>query len=147
MGVKPRETIGNFRLEITPGLRLRDEMLAKQKTIEWKDKYKIRSGVEATMSELKRAHGLGKLRVRGLARVHFAVVCKVVACNIKRWAAWQAKRSKTRDGVTDGGSGADGGGINGGENHPDRDPSYISSLVKAASILLFRKLSIFPNAA
>jgi Transposase DDE domain/Transposase domain (DUF772) len=146
-GVKPRETIGNFRLEITPGLRLRDEMLAKQKTIEWKDKYKIRSGVEATMSELKRAHGLGKLRVRGLARVHFAVVCKVVACNIKRWAAWQAKRSKTRDGVTDGGSGADGGGINGGENHPDRDPSYISSLVKAASILLFRKLSIFPNAA
>ena len=38
------------------------------------------------MSEMKRAHGLVKLRVRGLARVHFAVVCKVIACNIKRWA-------------------------------------------------------------
>jgi hypothetical protein len=146
-GVMPRETTGNFRLEITAGLRLRDEMLAKQKTIEWKDEYKIRSGVEATMSELKRAHGLGKLRVRGLARVHFAVVCKVIACNIKRWASWQAKRSRTRDGVTDGGGGADGGGLGGGGNHPDRGPSYIFRLITAASIFLFRKLSVFPNAA
>ncbi|RPI97779.1 MAG: hypothetical protein EHM32_00815, partial [Spirochaetales bacterium] len=85
-GELPRETAGNFRLEITPALRLRDDMLLKQQTREWKDDYQIRSGVEATMSELKRAHGLGRLRVRGLARVHFAVVCKVTACNIKRWA-------------------------------------------------------------
>lgn len=85
-GENPRNTRGNFRLEITPELRLRDEMLLKQQTREWMDDYKIRSGVEATMSELKRAHGLGKPRVRGLARVHFAVVCKVIACNIKRWA-------------------------------------------------------------
>jgi hypothetical protein len=85
-GESPRNTKGNFRLEITPELRLRDDMLLKQQTREWKDDYKIRSGVEATMSEMKRAHGLGKLRVRGLARVHFAVVCKVIACNIKRWA-------------------------------------------------------------
>jgi hypothetical protein len=85
-GESPRNTKGNFRLEITPALRLRDEMLLKQQTREWKDDYKIRSGIEATMSEMKRAHGLAKLRVRGLARVHFAVVCKVIACNIKRWA-------------------------------------------------------------
>jgi hypothetical protein len=85
-GVGPRDTIGNFRLEITPELRLRDDMFAMQKTPEWKEKYKIRSGIEATMSEMKRSHGLGRLRVRGLARVHFAVVCKVIACNIKRWA-------------------------------------------------------------
>ena len=85
-GENPRNTKGNFRLEITPELRLRDDMFALQQTPEWKEQYKIRSGIEATMSELKRAHGLGKLRVRGLARVHFAVVCKVIACNIKRWA-------------------------------------------------------------
>jgi hypothetical protein len=84
-GESPRETTGNFRLEITPELRLRDDMLRKQQTPEWKDDYKIRSGVEATMSELKRRYGLGRLRVRGLPRVHFAVVCKVIACNIKRW--------------------------------------------------------------
>jgi hypothetical protein len=46
------------------------------------------------MSELKWATGLGELRVRGLARVHFAVVCKVTACNLKWWAAWQIKGSK-----------------------------------------------------
>ena len=85
-GVGPRDTVGNFRLEITPELRLRDDMLSMQQTLEWKERYKIRSGIEATMSELKRSHGLGKLRVRGLARIHFAVVCKVIACNIKRWA-------------------------------------------------------------
>jgi hypothetical protein len=94
-GENPRDTKGNFRLEITPQLRLRDDMLLKQQTREWMDDYKIRSGVEATMSELKRAHGLGKLRVRGLARVHFAVVCKVIACNIKRWA--KAAKASPRD--------------------------------------------------
>jgi hypothetical protein len=38
------------------------------------------------MSELKRKHGMGKLRVRRAAKVCFAVACKVIACNIKRWA-------------------------------------------------------------
>ncbi len=89
-GESPRESTGNFRLENTPELRLRDEMLRKQQTPEWKDAYKIRSGVEATMSELKRGYGMGRLRVRGLSRVHFAVVCKVTACNIKRW--WRSTR-------------------------------------------------------
>ena len=38
------------------------------------------------MSELKRTHGMGRLRVRKAAKVSFAVACKVIACNIKRWA-------------------------------------------------------------
>ena len=58
-----------------------------QQTTEWKDRYKIRSGIEATNSELKRCHGIGKLRVRRAVRVCFAVACKVIACNIRRWAA------------------------------------------------------------
>jgi hypothetical protein len=90
-GESPRDSTGNFRLEITPELRLRDDMLQKQQTKEWKDDYKIRSGAEATISELKRGYGLGKLRVRGLSRVHFAVACKVIACSIKRW--WRATRA------------------------------------------------------
>ncbi len=85
-GCLPRDTVGDFRLEITPGLRLRDHMYALQQTTEWKDRYSIRSGIEATNSELKRAHGIGRLRVRRLAKVCFAVACKVIACNIKRWA-------------------------------------------------------------
>jgi len=93
-GCKPQDTVGNFRLEITPGLRLRDQMYSHQQTVEWKEQYRIRSGVEATMSELKRRHGLGKLRVRRAAKVCFAVACKVIACNIKRWAKAHAAFGK-----------------------------------------------------
>ena len=85
-GCKPRDTVGDFRLEITPEIRLRDQMYSNQQTTEWKDRYRIRSGIEATNSELKRSHGLGRLRVRRAAKVCFAVACKVIACNIKRWA-------------------------------------------------------------
>jgi hypothetical protein len=85
-GCQARDTVGDFRLEITPEIRLRDQMYSIQQTNEWKDRYKIRSGIEATNSELKRSHGLGKLRVRRAAKVCFAVACKVIACNIKRWA-------------------------------------------------------------
>jgi hypothetical protein len=85
-GCNHRDTVGDFRLEITPELRLRDQMYSNQQNTEWKDRYKIRSGVEATMSELKRSHGFSKLRVRRAVKVRFAVACKVIACNIKRWA-------------------------------------------------------------
>ena len=85
-GCQARETTGNFRLEITPELRLRDRMYVLRQTTEWKDRHKIRAGIEATNSELKRAHGIGKLRVRRIAKVCFAVACKLIACNIKRWA-------------------------------------------------------------
>jgi hypothetical protein len=86
-GCQARHTVGDFRLEITPEIRLRDEMYSSQQTTEWKNRYRIRSGIEATLSELKRSHGIGRLRVRRAVKVCFAVACKVIACNIKRWAA------------------------------------------------------------
>jgi hypothetical protein len=89
-GCSPRDTVGDFRLEISPEIRLRDNMYSIQQTTEWKDRYRIRSGIEATNSELKRSHGLGRLRVRRASKVCFAVACKVIACNIKRWAKTQA---------------------------------------------------------
>jgi hypothetical protein len=85
-GCNVRNTTGDFRLEVTAQLRLRDQMYADQQSNEWKQQYKIRAGIEATMSELKRSHGMGKLRVRRAPKVCFAVACKVIACNIKRWA-------------------------------------------------------------
>jgi Transposase DDE domain len=85
-GCQARNTVGDFRLEITPEIRLRDHMYALQQTTAWKDRHKIRAGIEATNSELKRAHGIGRLRARRVAKVCFAVACKVIACNIKRWA-------------------------------------------------------------
>jgi len=51
---------------------------------EFKKRYAIRAGIEATNSELKRGHGLGSLRVRGRPRVELAVYLKALACNFKR---------------------------------------------------------------
>jgi hypothetical protein len=85
-GCQARQTVGDFRLEITAELRLRDQMYADQQTTSWKERYKIRAGIEATNSELKRSYGVGKLRVRRMTKVLFAVSCKLIACNVKRWA-------------------------------------------------------------
>lgn len=85
-GCQARDTVGDFRLEVTAELRLRDQMYADQQTPQWKERYKIRAGIEATNSELKRSHGIGKLRVRRAVKVLFAVSCKLIACNVKRWA-------------------------------------------------------------
>ena len=51
---------------------------------EFRLRYAVRAGIEGTNSELKRAHGLGRLRVRGGHRVRLAVYLKALACNIKR---------------------------------------------------------------
>jgi hypothetical protein len=51
---------------------------------EFRRRYAVRAGIEGTNSELKRAHGLGHLRVRGGHRVRLAVYLKALACNIKR---------------------------------------------------------------
>jgi hypothetical protein len=51
---------------------------------EFRPRYGIRAGIEATNSELKRRHGLGRLRVRSEPRVKLAVYFKALACNVKR---------------------------------------------------------------
>jgi hypothetical protein len=76
-----------YRLELSAELIARDQRWVEQKTEDWKSRYRIRAGVEATMSELKRGHGLGRLRVRGFVRVCIQVALKTTACNIKRWMA------------------------------------------------------------
>ena len=51
---------------------------------QFRPRYRIRAGIEATNSELKRRHGLGAVRVRGQPRVTLAVYLKALACNVKR---------------------------------------------------------------
>ena len=55
-----------------------------EKTESYKKTYAMRAAIEGTNSELKRAHGMGRLRVRGQPAVEFAVTMKITACNIKR---------------------------------------------------------------
>jgi len=73
----------------------------EQETPEFKEEYKIRSGVEATNSELKRKHAMDKVWTRGKERVTFAVFMKVTACNIKRFMRQRVKsRPELQPGTT-----------------------------------------------
>ena len=51
---------------------------------EFSSRYDIRAGIEATNSELKRKHGMGRLRIRGRPQVELVVFMKNLACNVKR---------------------------------------------------------------
>jgi len=53
----------------------------------FKDRYRWRAGVEATMSEYDRRTGVKQLRVRGLKAVMFCATLKALAVNIFRAAA------------------------------------------------------------
>ncbi len=65
-----------------------------EQTKEFKERYAMRAGIEATNSELKRAHGLGRLRIRGLLRVRLAVHLKALACNVKRMVRYLVGRGR-----------------------------------------------------
>jgi hypothetical protein len=53
-------------------------------TREFKDKYRYRAGVEATMSEFDRRTGVKHLRIRGMKAVQFAAIMKAIGLNIFR---------------------------------------------------------------
>jgi hypothetical protein len=68
--------------------------IAKRRTNEqsdkFKDRYRWRAGVEATMSEYDRRTGVKQLRVRGLKSVKFCATLKALGVNIFRAAAIRA---------------------------------------------------------
>jgi len=59
---------------------------------EFRDRYRWRAGVEATMSEYDRRTGVKHLRVRGLKAVRFCATLKALGVNIFRAAAFQAPK-------------------------------------------------------
>lgn len=58
----------------------------KEKTDIWLDNYRMRAGIEGTMSRYKSQTGAGRLRVRGFENVRFAAVMKAIGINILRAA-------------------------------------------------------------
>jgi len=58
-----------------------------EQTAQFRDKYRFRAGVEATMSEYDRRTGVKKLRVRGIKAVTYAAIMKAIGLNIRRAAA------------------------------------------------------------
>jgi len=60
---------------------------AYEQTEEFKDRYRWRAGIEATMSEIARKTGVKQLRVRGLKAVRFCATLKAIGVNIFRATA------------------------------------------------------------
>jgi transposase len=65
---------------------------AEAQTPAFRARLKTRAGIEATLSELVRAHGLRRHRYRGDARRHAEHLLKAAACNLKRLARALAAR-------------------------------------------------------
>ena len=77
--------------------------LAKRRIYErseqFKDRYRWRAGVEATMSEYNQRTGVKRLRVRGLKAVRFCATIKALGVNIFRAAAHRAAQMGAQQGL------------------------------------------------
>jgi hypothetical protein len=87
-------TKGNYRLLHTPKGRRLAERRREQATEPFRELYAKRSGGESVNSGLKRRMGLGRLRVRGMRRVAYAVYMRIAGWNILRAASSSKLQSK-----------------------------------------------------
>jgi hypothetical protein len=60
---------------------------AKEQSPEFKDKYRWRAGIEATMSEYDRTTGVKRVRVRGFPAVRYCATLKAIGVNLFRATA------------------------------------------------------------
>jgi len=67
---------------------------AYEMTDEFLNLYRMRAGVEATMSEYDRKTGVKHLRVRGLKKVSYCATLKAVGINILRATAYRNRQDK-----------------------------------------------------
>lgn len=70
------------------------ERRREQKTEDFEKDMRHRNGIEATVSELVRGHGMRRCRYRGLAKTRLQNLLIGAACNIKRYSrrvAWEVK--------------------------------------------------------
>jgi len=82
-----------YYLRYTP----KELRLAKRRSHEkseaFRSAYAMRAGIEGSNSEAKQTTGLGRLRVRGLKAMTFAVTLKLLGVNIRRTAAFKFQKS------------------------------------------------------
>jgi len=64
----------------------------------WNERYRVRAGIEGTLSQGVRAFGMRRSRYIGLAKTGLQQACTAVAMNVSRIVNWlDAKpRAKTR---------------------------------------------------
>ncbi len=64
--------------------KIQTKVRKEQKTDQWRRRYAIRAGCEATVSETVHARGLRRCRYRGLAKTHVQHVLTAAGTNIIR---------------------------------------------------------------
>ena len=79
-----KKVCGGYKLEHTAKDRRLASRRAEQATDVFRERYKVRGGIEGTNSGLKRKTGLGRLRVRGRPAVEHAIYMKIAGWNILR---------------------------------------------------------------
>jgi transposase len=64
----------------------------------WKQRYRVRAGIEGTLSQGVRAFGMRRSRYMGLAKTGLHQVCVAAAMNVSRVVRWLdgVPRAKTR---------------------------------------------------
>ena len=79
-----KKTRDGYQLDHTAKARRIAARRKEQATEVFRERYKIRGGIEGTNSGLKRKTGLGRLRVRGRPAVYHAIYLKIAGWNIMR---------------------------------------------------------------
>lgn len=82
-----------------------EERRQREESAEFKEVYRMRSGIEATNSHLKCSMNYGRVRVRGLGRMRYVVTLKALGLNIMRCWRWAKKKgmpeNRGKTGVSD----------------------------------------------
>jgi hypothetical protein len=87
-----RRKDGNYEFSFNDKQRRLDARRREEETDVFRERYRKRSGIEATNSILKRVTGLGRLRVRGSPGVFHSILLKVAGWNLLQAARALAMR-------------------------------------------------------
>lgn len=93
---------GNYEYRFTDKQRRLESRRREEATDVFRERYRKRSGIEATNSMLKRVTGMGRLRIRGSPGVFHSILLKVAGWNLFQAARALAMREAQRFAVAAG---------------------------------------------
>jgi hypothetical protein len=94
--VRRNRRFKNYRIQYSRDRVVLRRRRLHERTDAFKDRYRWRAGIEATMSRLKHQMGVAHLRVRGMKSVRYTVTLRALGLNIKRCEAWEARKANAR---------------------------------------------------
>jgi len=83
-------------LTLHPYRQLLNQQRDQAQSEDFKQKLHLRAGIEGTVSELVRAHGLRRARYRGLPKTRLQACFTAVATDLKRLARWLARSQSSQ---------------------------------------------------